>query len=124
MFEKMQTWDLLMKKIVWRQLGDVKGKNILPHHLDSILSLTFQILNNTLLKTSRLISVLANTLPTKHNNDSICFQIALQPMNQSLKFLQGHSLIKCCDICCIHCNQKQATSQKPDYSRFNVLEKT
>lgn len=29
MFEKLQTWDFLMKKIVWRQLGDIEGKNIL-----------------------------------------------------------------------------------------------
>ena len=29
MFENLQTWDLLMKKIVWRQLGKIENKNIL-----------------------------------------------------------------------------------------------
>lgn len=29
MFENLQTWDLLMKKIVWNQLGKINDKNIL-----------------------------------------------------------------------------------------------
>ena len=29
MFENLQTWDFLMKKIVWNQLGEIEDKNIL-----------------------------------------------------------------------------------------------